>query len=456
MGNISPPPEKSCDRREKRALPPRPLLLEKHLWREWLRNADRKNLRLASGETLEVVNPGSWNTEAGPDFLNAALLVDGQPRSGDIEVHRSGSDWFAHGHHLNPAYAKVALHVVANATGGPELPTLELADVCPGADDDLQEDGLRQPRGHCAAAFARYSDEELSSFFRSAGMRRFQEKSDAIAKGALRHGIRRALLEKLFDACGYKRNRAAFAELFQRFIQYPPRLEPEELEAVIWGESGFLPDSGAPGLCSEMAAFAKERWRTWWRLRLCQREPIPWRLDGVRPLNGPCRRVAALLALLGGDADGLFDRLSEAFASLEPERSFWKNFKTLLVRRDPLWDRFTDFDAELKTPASVLGESRALDIAVNVALPALNARARLDLDDALAKKSALAWASLPVTQRNIAEGIAAERWLIPAARARRIFDDTPSCQGCLHVYKRICEPCRVDCGFCALPDVFQA
>ena len=87
--------------------------------------------RCQDGRTLRIVSGGLWNRGKGPDFQGAALLLGDQLRRGDVELHRLASEWFAHGHHQDPAYSGVILHVVweddldgrAQRTG---LPTLEL------------------------------------------------------------------------------------------------------------------------------------------------------------------------------------------------------------------------------------------------------------------------------------------------------------------------------------------
>ncbi|MDR2850101.1 MAG: DUF2851 family protein, partial [Verrucomicrobiota bacterium] len=76
------------------------------------------------GETVTVLDPGEWNLEAGPDFLNATLLVQPGARQlrGDIEVHVHPADWDAHAHAADPAYARVIAHVTWYA--GPPPRTL--------------------------------------------------------------------------------------------------------------------------------------------------------------------------------------------------------------------------------------------------------------------------------------------------------------------------------------------
>ena len=74
-----------------------------------------RGMKTTAGEAVEVVDPGLQNHHAGPDFFNAKLKIGGVLWVGNVEVHEKASHWYSHGHHLNPAYANVILHVVGEA-----------------------------------------------------------------------------------------------------------------------------------------------------------------------------------------------------------------------------------------------------------------------------------------------------------------------------------------------------
>jgi Protein of unknown function (DUF2851) len=87
------------------------------------------DLRLVSGEPLQIIAPGQFNTNQGPDFLEAKIRIGQTTWAGNIELHLEEGDWLKHAHHDDPNFQNVILHVIwnqaANSTG---LPTLDLSD----------------------------------------------------------------------------------------------------------------------------------------------------------------------------------------------------------------------------------------------------------------------------------------------------------------------------------------
>jgi hypothetical protein len=70
------------------------------------------NFKTTDGTDLEIIDPGVHNTDAGPDFFNAKIKLDGRMWAGNVEIHVNASDWNRHKHGENKAYNSVILHVV--------------------------------------------------------------------------------------------------------------------------------------------------------------------------------------------------------------------------------------------------------------------------------------------------------------------------------------------------------
>ncbi|MBV9618305.1 MAG: DUF2851 family protein, partial [Verrucomicrobia bacterium] len=64
------------------------------------------------GNHIDVIQFGSWNREAGPDFSDAAISINGgEPIVGSIEIDLADRNWDVHGHATNPTFDETVLHV---------------------------------------------------------------------------------------------------------------------------------------------------------------------------------------------------------------------------------------------------------------------------------------------------------------------------------------------------------
>ena len=135
------------------------------------------------GPPLRVHFAGRWNRGPGPDFRGAILLdAQGRARRGDVELHRRPAGWRSHGHHLDPAYDRVLLHVVGDATGqhhGPPaalLPPDERAELPPA----LQSPQPPQPP--CARVLRRAGAPAVAARLRRLARARLARKTAALRR----------------------------------------------------------------------------------------------------------------------------------------------------------------------------------------------------------------------------------------------------------------------------------
>jgi len=85
------------------------------------------------GKVIDIIHFGERNDNAGPDFLDCVVRIDGQKWAGPIEFHLKASDWFKHKHQHDPTYDNVIAHFVYEndsdiSTRGYELPAVELSE----------------------------------------------------------------------------------------------------------------------------------------------------------------------------------------------------------------------------------------------------------------------------------------------------------------------------------------
>ena len=105
----------------------------------WHSGAVPSDLTTVDGQSLEVIHRGAWSHGLGPDFRDTLILFDGRElRAGCVEVHLQTRGWKDHGHHLDPAYDAVVLHVVGQHDGaetrrhdGALVPVVDIGPLAP-------------------------------------------------------------------------------------------------------------------------------------------------------------------------------------------------------------------------------------------------------------------------------------------------------------------------------------
>lgn len=226
-------------------------------------------LRLADGRPLRIIHPGIPGGGPGPDFRDAILEAGGDLLRGDVELHLRASGWREHGHHKDPAYARVVLHVVAeNDSGG--LATLHGgARAVPILVLALTQGAFPPPyTPPCAVEAAGVGPRRA---LERLGLRRLRAKAARAQWLTGASGPGQALWTLLLETLGGPTNRTAFAALARRL---PLALAIEAMDAHQQDRA--------------LAASAALRGAT---------GPLVLRRAGLRPLAAPGARLTVAGAL---------------------------------------------------------------------------------------------------------------------------------------------------------------
>lgn len=104
------------------------------IWR--FRHFNQQSLFTEAGEAVQILSPGEYHSDQGPDFKNARIRLGDRLCEGAVEIHVVTSDWVRHAHGADPHYANTILHVVwtndwAGETPPENIPVLALQERVP-------------------------------------------------------------------------------------------------------------------------------------------------------------------------------------------------------------------------------------------------------------------------------------------------------------------------------------
>lgn len=422
------------------------------------------------GRTVTVQNPGRWNLEAGPDFLDAILKIgpDECTVRGDIELHIRPMDWRHHKHAGDPRYQNVIAHVTyfEGLLAPSDMPAAVLQIPLRAALQAIPSfsfDGLDllsypfaaiAPCPPCAEVLKAWSPEERGVFLDSAGEERLRLKTERMAKSLADKGKDQALYEEFMGALGYKHNRLAFFQLAQALPLERLRQEaddsPLHAYALMLGVSGLLPLKSNPLWDSETRQFIRALWDFWWKHQSEWHDQVMsrkvWTLSNLRPANNPLRRLMA--------AAHLFIRNStpaDLFANRagSPE-NLCRSWLTLLqeVGKDSYWVWRGSFARpRYSRPETLIGPGRAATILNNVMIPWWAATQTTELSPALLN-------TLPQEDPN--------RFIKHTAHALFGHDHSPALyhsglrqQGLLQIFHDFCLSSKNGCAGCHLPEALM-
>jgi len=276
-----------------------------------------KELKTTTGQQVEVIDTGLANTDAGPDFFNAKLKLDGVLWIGNIEIHERSSDWFKHGHHADAGYNSVILHIASeidmeiSRSNGERIPQIQL--ICPEAVrtnyKELLETDSYPP---CYRIIPSLPPFTAHSWMTALQMERFEQKATLLNERLKRcqGNWEDAFFITLARNFGFGLNGDAF-ETWAHQLPFRAvdkhRNDLFQIEAIFFGQAGILEDSDGDGYYLRLK---KEYTYLQHKFGLIPMDASLWRFLRLRPANFPHIRIAQL-ACLYHRAYGLLSRIME-------------------------------------------------------------------------------------------------------------------------------------------------
>ena len=276
-----------------------------------------KELKTTTGQQVEVIDTGLANTDAGPDFFNAKLKLDGVLWIGNIEIHERSSDWFKHGHHADAGYNSVILHIASeidteiSRSNGERIPQIQL--ICPEAVrtnyKELLETDSYPPCDRIIPSLPPFT---AHSWMTALQMERFEQKATLLNERLKRcqGNWEDAFFITLARNFGFGLNGDAFETWAHRLpfrAVDKHRNDLFQIEAIFFGQAGILEDSDGDGYYLRLK---KEYTYLQHKFGLIPMDASLWRFLRLRPANFPHIRIAQL-ACLYHRAYGLLSRIME-------------------------------------------------------------------------------------------------------------------------------------------------
>lgn len=441
---------------------------ERFLFQLWLtRSFARSGLKTEDGREIIVLERGVLNTDAGPDFRDALIIIDGNMLRGDIEIHSRPHFWYSHGHHNDENYNRVILHVVTGESppdfltkkqNGYCIPVFNLDSVLEKSSEELESETtvsiLRKESRICP--LEKFDSEKKRQFILQAGLDRLKTKADRHLELRDNDDWDQIFFKSLCQTLGYSKNSTAFYKLAKNcsFGKLRAAIISESLEkpidisqACLFGTSGLLPAEPTHAQVRHL----QDIWN------LLESEFIPlsaseWIFFRLRPQNFPTRRIAALASLvLRFKQVGFIDSVLPFIKALNrrPARCLREIAALFLVESFGYWRDHYHFSSEANLRAKksiyLIGKEKSRDIVVNTVFTVLYGLAREHDDKRLEHMILELYLIHPTPGKNQISDYMVD--LVCSSEEKNAIFFRGACfqQGLIQIYKNHCRPNRCPC-----------
>ena len=320
-------------------------------------------------QQVQVIHPGIYNNNQGPDFLNARIKVGNTLWVGSIEIHIVSSDWQLHKHSADKNYGNVILHVVWKDV--PELPlpfpTLELQNRV--SKILLKKfDGLMQASRFipCENQIQQLNTLTINLWKERLLIERLQQRTLNIEKLLMqnKHHWEETFWWMLARNFGAKINSDAFERMAQSIsltILLKHKNSLCQLEALLMGQAGLLEKdfkADYPLMLQKEYRFLQKKYKL-------KKNHFPVYFLRMRPANFPTIRLAQLAALI--------HKSSQLFSEVREAEFFSDVTQLLSVTANDFWHDHYLFEASAVSKKKSLGKQMGQNIMINTVIPVIYA-----------------------------------------------------------------------------------
>ncbi|MCJ7514921.1 MAG: DUF2851 family protein [Dehalococcoidia bacterium] len=406
-----------------------------------------------TGEWLHIIFPGRASNTGGCDFKDAVFGINGRMVTGDVEVHIKSSQWHSHGHHQDPKYNNIVLHVVWQRDSltptllqnGRAIPTICLESFITNTLDELANSPANASSS-CPEVGRHSNSSSFNKLLTAAGVKRFKAKTTLFRKALFKDYAGQVIYQGIARALGYAQNAGPCQELAQRLPASKLIINGKPTDgfyqqALLLGHAGLLPSQRHRPVKDREAAKLEKIWRSIGTT--CTMKEADWCFFRVRPDNFPTRRLIALGCLMSryhksGLLQGILRLVKET-----PSKTEHLRLETgLAVASHGYWQNHFDFGISTSRASALIGYEKAAAIVINAVLPFTAAWAELDSDSKLKKRAAEIYQHYPGTGDN-----ELTRYMKQLLRLRPdIRLSACQQQGLIHLFSTYCR-CR-HCSQC--------
>jgi Protein of unknown function (DUF2851) len=343
-------------------------------------------LQTVDGEAVEIIYQGSYNTNQGPDFLDAKIKIGNAEWAGNIELHINTSDWNKHKHSDDKNYKNVIAHIVWNndTISINNLPIIVLQDRVPKLLLEKYQQLLDKSTFiPCEKMIGSVPEITWISWKERLLVERLEQKSNIVFEYLSNNNNHWEetfwwMIAKNF---GIKVNSEAFEKIAQSIsinVLAKHKNQIHQIEALLFGQAGLLNDNfkeDYPILLKKEYQFYKTKYNL-------QQPSIAIHFLRMRPANFPTLRLAQL-AMLVVESVHLFSKIKD-------ENDLANVKKLLNVTANDYWHYHYTFDEPSTHKIKNLGVQMINNIIINTIVPVLFAYGHYHKDFQY-KEKALKW-----------------------------------------------------------------